>query len=138
MCNEISIGKRKEFLPERFGIRYLARKMTTTSRRHYDIRIIDRLLCFYIINTERFKIMEPYYDYINDADYDTMDYAAVEQLEERIKDLEEVNEELTAQIKVAVKLVSKFNHPEEYGHLLDSDAKRDVMDFLKIYGDYLK
>jgi hypothetical protein len=67
-----------------------------------------------------------------------MDYSAVEQLEERIKDLEEVNEELTAQIKVAVKLVSKFNHPEEYGHLLDPDAKRDVMDFLKIYGDYLK
>jgi len=83
-------------------------------------------------------MMEPYYDYINDADYDTVDYSAVEQLEERIKDLEEVNEELTAQIKVAVKLISKFNHPEEYGHLLDSDAKRDVMDFLKIYGDYLK
>lgn len=138
MCNEISIGKRKEYLLERFGIRYLARKMTTTSRGHYDIRTTDRLLCFYIINTERFKMTEYSYDYWNDADYDTMDYSAVEQLEERIKDLEEVNEELTAQIKVAVKLVSKFNHPEEYGHLLDSDAKRDVMDFLKIYGDYLK
>jgi len=138
MCNEISIGKRKEYLPERFGIRYLARKMTTTSRRHYDIRTTNRLLCFYIINTERFKMTEYSYDYWNDADYDTMDYSAVEQLEERIKDLEEVNEELTAQIKVAVKLVSKFNHPEEYGHLLDSDAKRDVMGFLKIYGDYLK
>jgi hypothetical protein len=138
MCNEISIGKRKEYLPERFGIRYLARKMTTTSRRHYDIRTTDRLFCFYFINTERFKMTEYSYDYWNDADYDTMDYSAVEQLEERIKDLEEVNEELTAQIKVAVKLVSKFNHPEEYGHLLDSDAKRDVMGFLKIYGDYLK
>jgi hypothetical protein len=138
MCNEISIGKRKEYLPERFGIRYLARKMTTTSRRHYDIRTTDRLFCFYIINTERFKMTEYSYDYWNDADYDTVDYTAVEQLEERIKDLEEVNEELTAQIKVAVKLVSKFNHPEEYGHLLDSDAKRDVMGFLKIYGDYLK
>jgi hypothetical protein len=138
MCNEISIGKRKEYLPERFGIRYLARKMTTTSRRHYDSRNTDRLLCFYFINTERFKMTEYSYDYWNDADYDTMDYSAVEQLEERIKDLEEVNEELTAQIKVAVKLVSKFNHPEEYGHLLDSDAKRDVMGFLKIYGDYLK
>jgi hypothetical protein len=133
MCNEISIGKRKEYLPERFGIRYLARKMTTTSRRHYDICTTDRLLCFYIINTERLEMTEYSYDYWNDADYDTVD-----QLEERIKDLEEVNEELTAQIKVAVKLVSKFNHPEEYGHLLDSDAKRDVMDFLKIYGDYLK
>jgi hypothetical protein len=138
MCNEISIGKRKEYLPERFGIRYLARKTTTTSRRHYDIRTTDRLLCFYIINIERFEMTEYSYDYWNDADYDTVDYSAVEQLEERIKEVEEVNEELTAQIKVAVKLVSKFNHPEEYGHLLDSDAKRDVMDFLKIYGDYLK
>jgi hypothetical protein len=138
MCNEISIGKRKEYLPERFGIRYLARKTITISRRHYDIRTTDRLLCFYIINTKRLKMTEYSYDYWNDADYDTVDYSALEQLEERIKDLEEVNEELTAQIKVAVKLISKFNHPEEYGHLLDSDAKRDVMDFLKIYGDYLK
>jgi hypothetical protein len=112
--------------------------MTEKLRRHYDIRTTDRLLCFYIINIERLEMTEYSYDYWNDADYDTVDYTAVEQLEERIKDLEEVNEELTAQIKVAVKLVSKFNHPEEYGHLLDSDAKREVMDFLKIYGDYLK
>jgi hypothetical protein len=138
MCNEINIGKKRGFLLERFGIRYLARKMITISRRHYDICTTDRLLCFYIINIERLKMMEPYYDYINDADYDTVDYSALEQLEERIKEVEEVNEELTAQIKVAVKLISKFNHPEDYGHLLDSDAKRDVMDFLKIYGDYLK
>jgi hypothetical protein len=138
MCNEISIGKRKEYLPERFGIRYLARKTTTTSRRHYDIRTTDRLLCFYIINTERLEMTEYSYDYWNDADYDTVDYSALEQLEERVKEVEEVNEELTAQIKVAVKLISKFNHPEDYGHLLDSDAKREVMDFLKIYGDYLK
>jgi hypothetical protein len=138
MCNEISIGKRKEYLLERFGIRYLARKMITISRRHYDIRTTDRLFCFYIINIERLEMTEYSYDYWNDADYDTLDYSALEQLEERIKEVEEVKEELTAQIKVAVKLISKFNHPEEYGHLLDSDAKREVMDFLKIYGDYLK
>jgi hypothetical protein len=112
--------------------------MTEKLRRHYDIRTTDRLLCFYIINTERFEMTEYSYDYWNDADYDTLDYSALEQLEERIKEVEEVNEELTAQIKVAVKLISKFNHPEDYGHLLDSDAKREVMDFLKIYGDYLK
>lgn len=59
-------------------------------------------------------------------------------LEANIEDMNGVISDQRDELQALVRFIKKFNHPEEYGHLLDADAKQEVMNILKIYGDYDK
>lgn len=59
-------------------------------------------------------------------------------LEANIEDMNGVISDQREELQALVRFIKKFNHPEEYGHLLDADAKQEVMNILKIYGDYDK
>lgn len=59
-------------------------------------------------------------------------------LEANIEDMNGVISDQQDELRALVRFIKKFNHPEEYGHLLDADAKQEVMNILKIYGDYDK
>ena len=59
-------------------------------------------------------------------------------LESTIEDMNGVISDQQDELRALVRFIKKFNHPEEYGHLLDADAKLEVMNILKIYGDYDK
>ena len=55
-----------------------------------------------------------------------------------IDELKQVIEDQKDELQALVQFIKKFNHPEEYGHLLDQDAKKEVMTILSIYGEYDK
>lgn len=59
-------------------------------------------------------------------------------LESTIEDMNGVISDQQDELRALVRFIKKFNHPEEYGHLLDAAAKQEVMNILKIYGDYDK
>ena len=82
--------------------------------------------------------MEYYRDDWNDLDQQMVHPDEMQQAENVISELNEVIADQQDELKQLVQFIKKFNHPEEYGHLLDSDAKRDVVKILKLYGDYDK
>ena len=57
-------------------------------------------------------------------------------LEANIEDMNGVISDQREELQALVRFIKKFNHPEEYGHLLDSDAKLEVMNILAIYKEY--
>jgi cell division protein FtsB len=59
-------------------------------------------------------------------------------LEATIEDLRCNVADQQDELKALVRFIKKFNHPEEYGHLLDRDAKQEVMNILSIYKEYDK
>lgn len=60
----------------------------------------------------------------------------IEVLETTIEDMNGVISDQQDELRALVRFIKKFNHPEEYGHLLDSDAKQAVMQMLSIYKEY--
>ena len=57
-------------------------------------------------------------------------------LEANIEDMNGVISDQREELQALVRFIKKFNHPEEYGHLLDADAKQAVMKILAIYKEY--
>ncbi len=55
-----------------------------------------------------------------------------------IEELRQVIEDQQDELNDLVRFIKRFNHPEEFGHLLDSDAKQAVMKILSIYKEYDK
>lgn len=62
----------------------------------------------------------------------------IDVLEATIEDMNGVIEDQQDELRALVRFIKKFNHPEEYGHLLDRDAKQEVMNLLNIYKEYDK
>ena len=57
-------------------------------------------------------------------------------LEANIEDMNGVISDQREELQALVRFIKKFNHPEEYGHLLDAAAKQEVMKILAIYKEY--
>ncbi len=55
-----------------------------------------------------------------------------------ISELRQVIEDQQDELNDLVRFIKRFNHPEEFGHLLDSDVKQAVMKILSIYKEYDK
>ena len=62
----------------------------------------------------------------------------IDVLEATIGDLRSNVEDQKDELRALVRFIKKFNHPEEYGHLLDRDAKQEVMNILSLYKEYDK
>lgn len=83
--------------------------------------------------------MRDYYrDDWNDADQQMVHPDEMQHAESVISELNEIIADQRDELVDLVHFIKRFNHPEEFGHLLDADAKQAVMKILSIYQEYAK